>query len=318
MDSPMDELMAEAGELVSRAVATRGADGLLFSGGVDSTILAALLARTGRPVKAVTVTLEGQGEDLGYAVEAASSLGLDHYHLPVTAKDAIHVIPEVIKAVESFDPALPNDIVVYLGLTRLKALGARTVMTGDGADELFAGYEFMAEMDRDEAEKFIRRIAPRMSFSSNAIARALGLGIVQPFIDPEVISFALRVPMSLKIRGQGGVTYGKWILRKTFEHLFPQGAAWQTKRPLEYGSAMTMLRETVTSMVGDEEYENHPYPVAFMNKEHCYYYRVYRDVAGPIPQPLPGERPCPGCGAGMMPDGFHCRICGNVLDWRNG
>jgi asparagine synthase (glutamine-hydrolysing) len=307
-------------ERLANTIDENSADWLLFSGGVDTAILAAVLARlkSAKEINAVTVTLESTGEDLKYARLVAGTLGFRHHHLPVTTREAIAAIPLIIKTLGSFDPALPNDIVVYFAARYCRTQGGDVVMTGDGADELFAGYDFMREMSFEEAAAYISRIAPRMSFSSNILGPSLGLRVVQPFLDPELIAFALDMPLDLKIREEGGRIFGKWAIRKAFEDLLTREVAWQEKRPLEYGSGMTGLRKTIASGVSDDEYNHHPYPVKFINKEHYYYYKVYRDVVGAIPEPTGEEKACPACGGGMRRDAFHCRICGNVLDWRNG
>jgi asparagine synthase (glutamine-hydrolysing) len=300
-------------EMLGRTCAAAGADCMLFSGGVDTSVLAALVPKAGIKT-ALTVTFDTQGEDLKYAERLAVHLGLPHVHLPVTLEAAMAAIPDVIKVLASFDPALPNDLVVYIGMRRLKEQGLTTVITGDGADEVLAGYDFMQEMA--DVEDYIRRIEPRMVFSSNVIAEHFGLRLVQPFLDPAFVEFALSIPVALKIRRDNGTLWGKWILRKAFEQMLPYESAWQSKRPLEYGSGMHSLRRLIEAQVTDDAFNNHSNGVQLMNKEHLYYYRVYRQVIGPVPGPAPGQTACRACGAGMPAGAFHCRVCGDVLDWR--
>lgn len=291
-------------------------DSILFSGGLDTAVLASLLPEQAGNVIAVTVTLDGVAEDLHYAEVTAKALGLTHHHLPVTVEEAISAIPEVIRTTGSFDPALPNDLVVYFGMKYLAGEGRGAVMTGDGADEMFAGYQFMQEMTPADAAEFMGLISPRMVFSSNVLARLFDLKIVQPFIHPDIIDFALRTPMDFKIREESGIVYGKWLVRIAFDELLPREVIRQEKRPLEFGSGMTRLRDIISSMVPDDEYLGQAYPVTFMSKEHYYYYKIYREVRGDIPGPGPEEKPCPACGGGMAVNGFHCRTCGYVADWR--
>jgi len=316
MENNVREQATRLKENLTRIVAESRLDSILFSGGLDTAVLASLVPGPAADIMAVTVTLDGNGEDLHYAEVTARALGLDHRHLPVTTEEAIKAIPGVIKATGSFDPALPNDLVVYFGMKYLAKEGRKVVMTGDGTDEMFAGYQFMQEMTPADAARFMERIAPRMAFSSNVLAGVFGLEIVQPFIDADVVDFALKTPIDQKIRKESGAVYGKWLVRKAFEDALPREAVWQSKRPLEYGSGMTRLRETITSMVPDEDYLGHTCPVTFISKEHYYYYKVYLETMGEIPGPGAGEKPCPACGAGMSPKGFHCRICGYVADWR--
>lgn len=299
--------------MLGRTCASAGADCMLFSGGVDTSVLAALVP-LGTIKTALTVTFGTEGEDLKHAETLAALLGLPHAHLPVTLQEALAAVPEVIKVLQSFDPALPNDLVVYIGMKKLKEQGMTTVITGDGADEVLAGYDFMAEMP--DVEDYIRRIEPRMVFSSNVIAEHFGLRVIQPFLDPAFVEFALSIPVNLKIRRDNGTLWGKWVLRKAFEELLPSESAWQTKRPLEYGSGMQALRQIIEAQVSDDDFSSNSNGIQLMNKEHLYYYRTYRQVIGQVPAPKPGEKACRACGAGMRTGAFHCRVCGDVLDWR--
>lgn len=290
--------------LLQTAVEHRFYNGLLFSGGLDTSILAYL----NRKIVAITVTLESTSDDIPYAMFLTKYLNLKHYHRKVEIDEAIESIPEVIKILKSFDPALPNDLVVYFGLAYAKDLGLETIATGDGSDELFGGYSFMQKLD--DLESYIRRISKKMSFSSNDIGEFFGIKIIQPFIEKNCLDYALTLPPDLKIRKDKGELWGKWILRQAFEDLLPKEIVWQKKRPLEFGSGMTRLRQIISSKISDEEFKENTFPIQFMNKEHYYYYKIFREVIGEIPQPANGETNCPGCRAGIKQDSFHCGICG--------
>ncbi len=81
---------------------------------------------------------------------------------------------------------------------------------------------------------------------------------------------------------------------------------------------MTKLRNIIKSTVTDEEFEagKRSFPIKFRNKEHFYYYRIYREVVGKIPLPEKDEKICKCCGAGMNQSACHCKICGDVLEWK--
>ncbi len=324
----MQQLILTLREKLDDIVKRNSVHCLLFSGGLDTSILASL----NPDVLAITVSLESSGEDIKYAESLAQKLNLRHYHKIAGIDEAIDSIPEVIKTLNSFDPAIPNDLVVYFGLELAKNLGLDEVATGDGSDELFGGYSFMKDID--DLESYIQRISRNMSFSSNKLGEYFRIKIIQPFIDREIIDFALQIPVDLKIRRytpspsplpQGerikvrGKVCGKWILRKAFEDLLPKKTIWQSKRPLEYGSGMTKLREIISSEISDDEFEEKKriYPIRFLNKEHLYYYEIYRKEIGEIPKPKDTQKECPGCGAGMKRTAFHCKICGYISDWRS-
>jgi len=294
---------------LKQSVADNSAQGMLFSGGLDTSILAALCPN----MIAINISLEDFSSDLKYAKQLEKELGLKVYYKQVTVKEAIDSIPEIIKILKSFDPAIPNDITVYFGLKFAKELGIKTIMAGDGSDEIFAGYSYMQGMEN--LEKYIAHIAENMYFSSNRLGEYWQIEIKQPFIDKKFVDFALnQVPVELKINKTNGVTWGKWILRRSFEDTLSSNIIWQSKRPLEYGSGMTMLRNIISDKISDKEYieKQKIYPVKFINKEHLYYYEIYREIVGAIPPPVKGEQICPSCQAGMKMGTSHCRICGGV------
>ncbi len=308
----MKVVSIELRERLREAMQQNSTEGLLFSGGLDTSILAVLNPN----MKAITVSLESFGEDTSYAGLVAKNLKLNHYHRRVNIDEAIDSIPDVIRILKSFDPAIPNDLVVYFGLKLAKEMGMEDIMTGDGSDELFAGYSFMQKID--DLEGYIKKVSRNMKFSSNRIGDFFGMKIVQPFLEKEFVNFALSINLDLKLKKYGGKSLGKWILRKAFEDILPKEIIWQDKRALECGSGMENIREIISNKITDEEFKKNSYAVKFMNKEHFYYYRIYRSVVGEIPKPKNNQKACPGCGAGMDLDSFHCQVCGNVLDWRAG
>lgn len=222
--------------LLQAVVWRRHYDALLFSGGLDTSVLAVLNPK----VLAVTVSLEGNADDIYYCNLVARKFGFKHVHYVVDVDEAVSAIPDIIRILGSFDPALPNDLAVYFGLKKAKELKVIAIATGDASDELFAGYSFMQEIE--DLEGYIRRIAKNMVFSSNDIATFFGLKIVQPFTDKNIVDFALKLPGEMKIREENGQIWGKWIVRKAFEGLLPKEIVWQSKRPLEFGSGMSRFK----------------------------------------------------------------------------
>ena len=304
----MQVLIDEIRKKLKCAVDESRAEGLLLSGGLDSSILASLAP----DVSGFTVTLEPYGEDGEYAKILTRILQVKYYHRMIGIDEAFHSIPTVIGILKSFDPAIPNDIAAYFALKLAREKGAKNVMTGDGSDELFAGYSFM--FDLPNLESYIRGLKGKMHFSSNILGQKLGVEIGQPYLSHEMIELALKIPKHLKIRVEEGKTWGKWILRKAFEGVLPPEIIWQDKRPLEYGSGTRRLRRIISEKISDEEFEEkrRAYPVRFMSKEHLFYYQIYRKVVGEIPAPKAGQAACGGCGAGIEKEANHCRICGGI------
>lgn len=295
----MDDLLQALRSSLKRAVEESPAEVLFFSGGLDTSILAALSPST----PALHIYLEG-GEDLPYAEQMARHLRRSLIVRRVSVEEALDALPEVIRIRRTFDPALPNDLALYFAFAEARGMGFTSGMTGDGADELFAGYSYMLDLD---LASYIPWLAQRLHFSAEEFGEWFGMEIRQPYRNPAVVDLALAIPPELKVREENGVRFGKWILRKAFEGDLPPHLCWQNKRPIEIGSGFSRLREMVAGMLTDED---RAAPVRFITGDHPYYYRIYRRVVGDIPPPGPGEIPCPHCGGGVPPDAAHCRTCG--------
>lgn len=285
------------------AVETNRAEGILLSGGLDTSILA-FVARLS---KGFTVALKGSpASDLSYSEQVSKLLGIKHKKMEFTMEEALATLPEVIGILKTFDLALPNDLTIYFALKLAGESKVSSVMTGDGADELFAGYSYMAELPLEDLETYIRRISQNWHFSANELGMALGVEIKQPFLDEDFVRFALEVSPELKVKDGTG----KYILRKSFEGLIPAEIVWRRKEPIEYGSGSTKLHEIIDSMVTDGEFQStrSEIDIKFINKEHFFYWRIYNEVVGEIPKARDHEISCPCCGASM--GRYHCRTCG--------
>jgi asparagine synthase (glutamine-hydrolysing) len=307
-ESVMEKLLSEVRQNIQASLRKNLAEGILMSGGIDSGILAYLAPHA----KGITVSLDGQGDDLRSVSILRRVLDRDPILVNVTIDEALAALRTVVRILESFDPALPNDLAVYCGMREAKQQGFSSLMTGDGGDELFGGYPFMQEME--DLDGYIRGMSRLWSFSSNSIGEHFGLKVKQPYLDDAFVDFALTVPGDLKIREDNGQVWGKWILRKAFEPFLPPEFIWQGKRPLEVGSGMTLLRAIIAERIDDKEFgeKQRQYPVKFLCKEHLHFYEIYREVVGEIPLPQQGEEQCPGCGTGIPKGKRHCRVCGWV------
>ncbi len=287
-----------------KAVDENLAEALLLSGGLDSSILSYLTPE----IKGITVTLEEFGEDEKYAGRIAKFLNLKCYRKKVKIEEAIKVIPKVIKILKTFDSAIPNDLAIFFGLKLAKEIGIKTVMTGDGADELFAGYSYMRHFNLKE---YLPMVTSSMRFSSNKLGKYLGIKVRRPYLNKKFMEFALSIPPDLKLKREKNKIWGKWILRKVFEDCLPEDIIWRKKMPIESGSGFNKLRRIISSKISEKEFrETLKLPIRFRNKEHFYYYKIYRNVIGDIPLPKKDEKRCNGCGAGIPLNSSHCKVCG--------
>jgi len=288
---------------LKEAVERNRAGGMLLSGGVDTSILAFIA----RPSLGFTVALKDcPASDLVYSEKISKLLGIQHKKMEFTTEEALRALPEVIGILKTFDLALPNDLAIYLALKLARETRVSSVMTGDGADELFAGYSYMAELSPEDLERYIKRLSQNWCFSANELGRALDVEIKQPFLDEDFVRFALEISPQLKVKD--GV--GKYILRKSFEDLIPAEIVWRRKEPIEYGSGSTKLHGIIDRMVTDEEFQSarKEVDIKFIGKEHFFYWCIYNQVVGKIPKARDDEISCTCCGAAMGI--YHCPTCG--------
>lgn len=288
---------------LKEATIRQKADGILLSGGLDTSILAFIA----KPTTALTVALKNsQASDLYYSEKVSRLLGIKHKKLEFSIEEALNALPEAIRILKTFNLALPNDLSIYFALKLAKENKISSVMTGDGSDELFAGYSYMTELSPKELERYIGGMSRSWHFSASDLGNDLGIKVKQPFLDKDFVHFALDISPEFKVRG--GV--GKYILRKSFEALLPQEIIWRKKEPIEYGSGSNKLHEIIDNMVSDEKFQSMKKKtgIKFMNKEHSFYYHIYSEVVGGIPKADSSEEKCPCCGAQLNKS--YCRVCG--------
>lgn len=218
--------------------------GSFLSGGLDSSIIAALAARASdRRLQTFSVGVDGS-PDLLAARRVAEHIGSKHHELTFSAADVARVLPHVIYHLESADVDLVRSAVPTHFATTLARRHVKAVLTGEGADELFAGYSYhrdYADAPRELADELTRSLASMHNINLQRVDRitmAQGLEARTPFLDRDLIDFAQSIPASLKLRAdaQSGTTIEKWILRKACEDLLPGELVWRKKAQFDEGS----------------------------------------------------------------------------------
>lgn len=309
------ELVRELRASVESAVDRNRAEAILLSGGLDTSIVAALASKQ-QPLRAYTIALEGApSPDLEYANMMARALDLNHKVYKFSVEEFKGNLPEVVKTLKVFDPMeIRNSAAVYIGMKEAKKDGTSTVLTGDACDELFAGYSFLFNLDPSKLKASLKRLWTSMTFSAIPMAESLGMVAKIPFLDPEVREVASRLDPSVLVGEQAGQKLGKWIVRKAFEDLLPARITWRTKTPIEYGCGTTTLPQLFEKRMRDEEFHENQKRiketegVTIRNKEHLTYYEIFRTVLGP--RPKAEGRTCRECQYGVRQDATFCRTCG--------
>ena len=280
----------------------------LISGGLDSSIAAYLVWKLGVRFKGILVSLEeGTPTDLMYSHRLAKYLGIELVHIAVGVDETLKLMEDVIKTLATFDPMeVVNSTAIYTALKYVEEDDGIAVLTGDGADELFAGYSYMHEMDYESLENYIGHLTRIWRFSSIDLAKPLGLEIRTPYLEPKVVEVSLKIPARLKVVKIGNRTVGKYVLRKAFENYLPQEIIWRDKHPIEQGSGFNILYRVLEELSKGLKI---PSNIRFWGKAQPYLYKIFTKYHK-IRKPSVGEKRCPYCGSGIPRYTRYCRVCG--------
>jgi len=303
--------------LVSNSVHALKSDGIALSGGLDSSILASCIQDKKTRAFAM-VAKDFASPDLVHAQLVAKKYDLKLDVIAVDIQDLLSAAEDTIKILKVFNPIeIRNNVVVYLTMKFAKKSGCDSIMTGDGADELFAGYNFFKRMSPKELQKDLERIWNVMHFPSREISRSLGITLNTPFLDDTVSAYAKKIAPDLKIREENGKKYGKWILRKAFEDLLPGSIAWRDKDAMQDGSGTAGLTSFLDGIIPDDIFDTksrhyeEKEQVRLLSKESLYYYEIYRKYFD-IPNTLgKSDLKCPNCNFALHPGAHFCRMCGS-------
>jgi asparagine synthase (glutamine-hydrolysing) len=290
-------------------------DTISLSGGLDSTILAYYLQKQ-KPKAISIIAKDFEANDLVYCQMASQEFDLPLTIYNVETEQILEAVEETIKILKNFnDIEIRNNIVMYLAIKWAKDNQSDGIITGDGADELFAGYNFLLDKSKQELEEEIQRIYSIMHFPTQKIGKYLGLKVESPFLDEDVVDFALSIPGNLKVDTRDGKKYGKWILRKTFEGKIPEKILWREKSPMQDGAGTNKLGDLFENMISDSKFDekrktiqqNHG--ITIRTKESMYYFDIFQKLHG-IHQTVDEEiNSCPYCHFNTENSKF-CRMCG--------
>ena len=315
----VDEVAAKLRDLLEKSVKKNLTKDMLFSGGIDTSILATIVSKYVRIRGFTCAFKQANALDIKYAKLMAKQLNIEHYMNPFDEDEVFEVIPDVVKTLGSFDPMeVRNSITIMIGLKFAKSYGSTKLITGDGADELFAGYHIYYRHvgNKEKLSEMLKKMWGIMAFSSVPLGKLMGIEVKQPFLDPEVKAFAMNLDPRYNVQEERGEVWGKWILRKAYEDVLPPEVRWRDKNPIEVGSGTTILPKFMAGKISDSEFASKKKriletdKVTIRDKEQLFYYEAYREVVG-VPHPKdPYARTCPQCNSNVAENAVVCKTCG--------
>ncbi len=258
--------------------------GVFLSGGLDSSLLASMTGRFVAPLHSFATGTEGSPDILA-ARKVAEYLGTEHHEFFLTEKKILDALPKVIYHLESFDQDLVRNALPCYFTSMIAAEHVKVVLTGEGADELFCGYNYYRDIhDERSLHKELRRSIENLhNVNLQRVDRMTMAHSIEgrvPFLDEELISLAQEIPVEYKLYGDENIE--KWILRKSFTDYLPDEILWRTKSQFTHGSGTV---DTVNSMVEKyfseeqaEIYRNENPGIELRSAEECLYHKIYREV----------------------------------------
>ncbi|MGN2244503.1 asparagine synthase B [Frateuria sp. GZRR33] len=261
-------------QAVQRQLMTDVPYGVLLSGGLDSSLIAACAARFARErvedggqseawwprLHSFAIGLEGS-PDLAAAQLAAEALGTVHHGFVYTFWEGLDVLPEVIRHIESYDvTTVRASTPMFLLARRIKAMGVKMVLSGEGSDELFGGYLYFHKAPSAEAfhEETVRKLDALHRYDclrANKAMMAWGVEARVPFLDLAFVEAAMGFDARFKMAGPGRIE--KAVLREAFASVLPDAILWRQKEQFSDGVGygwIDGLKAHAGQVVSDREF----------------------------------------------------------------
>jgi asparagine synthase (glutamine-hydrolysing) len=297
-DNPADLDVLRKGleDAVHRQLMSDVPYGVLLSGGLDSSIIAAVTKKFASKriesedketawypqLHSFAVGLKGS-PDLIAAQKAADHIGTVHHEINFTIQEGLDAVRDVIYHLETYDvTTIRASTPMYLLARVIKSMGIKMVLSGEGSDELFGGYLYFHKAPNAQSfhEETVRKIGKLHLYDclrANKSMSAWGIEARVPFLDKEFMDIAMTFNPEEKMATNGRME--KWSLRKTFESYLPESIAWRQKEQFSDGVGynwIDTLREQANQKVSNEDLmkAKEKFPINTPQNKEEYFYRT--------------------------------------------
>jgi asparagine synthase (glutamine-hydrolysing) len=242
--------------------------GAFLSGGLDSSVIAAIARRHVDELHTFSVGTAGSS-DLRAARLVAEHIGSIHHEYVITLDDVRRELPDIVSHLESFDQDLVRSAIPTHFCARLASQHVKVILTGEGADELFAGYRFHHGFDDLDAlhQELCRSVGTLHDINlqrADRLTMRHGVEGRVPFLDTDFIEMALRIPPDLKLPPAADRRTEKWVLRQACADLLPAEIVWRVKEQFDEGSGIAdLVAASVQELLADAATRTGFDPVAY-------------------------------------------------------
>ena len=251
----MNKQLLDEMENAVKEIVTDKKIGVAFSGGVDSTLLAKLVKDMGYDIHLLTIGFQ-DSHDINFAKEVNQLLNFPHSISEIDPEKFKEVSQKINQTIKSDNLSWnENSIAFYYVAELAQKNGLKIVVTANGIDELFCGYNSYREAiekGEDEVVKMMNdklKNEKEMMVAINAVTAEFGVTMIQPFLLPNFIEYAKKIPVSEKIHGQDDMQRKHPIRELAMDYGVPEVAAQKQKKALQYGSQIhkSLLKSRKTS-----------------------------------------------------------------------
>jgi asparagine synthase (glutamine-hydrolysing) len=235
--------------------------GIIFSGGIDSVIVAWLAKKMVPEVICYTAGIEGS-TDIAFARNIAKKLKLKLRVNELTRNEVEQMIPEIINVIENTNAGQVEVAVpVYAAIKLAHEDGIKVMFTGQGADELFGGYSWYTKVVEKEGYQKLREhmtedlllLYKETLEREDKIAMAHSIEMREPFLDMEIIRVSMRMDLKLNVKSQDDI-FGKHVHRRVAQKLgIPKNIAYRIKEAAQHGSGTHQIFDAIARSHGFDE-----------------------------------------------------------------
>ncbi|MBL8993820.1 MAG: asparagine synthetase B, partial [Spirochaetia bacterium] len=296
---PLPEILKEIRRRLEQAVVKRLMSdvpvGVYLSGGLDSSVVAAFMRPHVVELHSFATGMKG-APDLEAARAVAKVLGTIHHELVYTPEEVDKALPEVIRFLESFDAPLVRSAVPMFFVSKIAAQHVKVVLSGEGADELFAGYSYLGPFKgqalKNELAAMMDRLQDTNLQRADRMSMAHGLEARVPFLDLSLVRYVSRIAADLLEPRSDRPE--KWLLREACRGLLPSEFLDRKKMKFSEGAGSAdVVKNRVADKISASEFEKEKEVapgIILRSPEELYYYRQWKEVMPPyIPPSLVGR-----------------------------
>ena len=216
--------------------------GVAFSGGVDSTLIAKLLKDMGYEIHLLTVGFH-DSHDINFALQVNEVLDYPHNILEIDLTSFNEITSKIHDIIRTDNLSWNENSIAFYYVSKLaQEYGLKTIVTANGIDELFCGYNSYREAISSGEDKVIEMMNTKlenekqMMIAVNNVCSEFGIKVVQPLLSPSFIEFAKKIPISEKIHDSDDLMRKHIIRNLAIDCGVPEISAQKRKKALQYGS----------------------------------------------------------------------------------